>query len=62
MQLLFLWISLKQKTVSILLTENNIGFYNVMISALFNCMRIVWHFTCFVWYLVDFTVLHILLL
>jgi hypothetical protein len=43
--------------MSILLTENDIGFYNIMISTLFNCMRIVWHFTCFVWNFAYFTVM-----
>jgi hypothetical protein len=33
------------------------GFCNVLIFALFNCIQVVWHFTCFVW-----VILHILLL
>jgi hypothetical protein len=28
-----------------------------MISALFNCMRVVWHFTCFVWNYIQVTVI-----
>jgi hypothetical protein len=30
-----------------ILTESDNGFYNVMISALFNCMRFVWDFEYF---------------
>jgi len=43
--------------VSILLTKNDTGFYNVMISALFICMQIVLHFTCFVSYFAYFTIM-----
>jgi hypothetical protein len=37
-------LSLKQRTMSILLTEIDIGFHNVVISTLFYCMRVVWNF------------------
>jgi hypothetical protein len=30
-----------------------------MISALFNCMRIVWHFTCVIWSITYITVVSI---
>jgi hypothetical protein len=28
-------------------TKDDVGFYNVVISALFNCMRFVWDFAYF---------------
>jgi hypothetical protein len=35
-----------------------IVFNNVLISTLFNCMRIVWHFICFVWNFAYFIVMN----
>jgi hypothetical protein len=34
-------------------------FNNVVISILFNCIRVVWHFTCFVWKTIYITVVSI---
>jgi hypothetical protein len=34
-------------------------FDNVLISALFNFMRVVWHFTCFVWNYVYVTAMYV---
>jgi hypothetical protein len=33
-------------------------FDNVLISVLFNCIRVIWHFTCFVWKYACFIVMY----
>jgi hypothetical protein len=33
-------------------------FNDVLISALFNCIRVIWHLTCFVWDISYFTVVN----
>jgi len=56
----------QERTVSInILTENDIGFHNMVIYALFNCMRFVWDFAYFSVMNSEFAnklALHILLL
>jgi hypothetical protein len=39
---------LKQKIVSInILTESDVGFHDIVVSALFNCMWFVWNIAYF---------------